>query len=234
MATDVYRSIEPAVLDGDVFTSDIPLGPPDELLHGTLDSGLQYYVRRCSKPRKRAAIALAVKVGSLAEDEEERGVAHILEHLAFNATEVGVAAASTPLPDGGSSVCIRACCCSSQSQHLNRQESDQRISPRMHAQPGPLTHVRCAAHPHPTLQTRPNHQIVRFLESIGASFGACQNAYTSTDETVYTLMVPCGEDEEGGEGEAPGGLGRLDEALAVLADWAARIRCVPWRTRTRQ
>jgi hypothetical protein len=33
-----------------------------------------------------------------------------------------------------------------------------------------------------------NHDIVRFLESIGAEFGACQNAYTSCDETVYELV----------------------------------------------
>lgn len=41
-----------------------------------------------SKPKDRAALALAVGVGSLVEEESERGVAHILEHLAFNATEV--------------------------------------------------------------------------------------------------------------------------------------------------
>ena len=41
-----------------------------------------------SKPKDRAALALAVNVGSLVEEEHERGVAHILEHLAFNATEV--------------------------------------------------------------------------------------------------------------------------------------------------
>jgi predicted Zn-dependent peptidase len=46
-------------------------------------------VRRCAKPKQRAAIALAVRVGSVVEEEGERGVAHILEHLAFNATEVG-------------------------------------------------------------------------------------------------------------------------------------------------
>ncbi len=38
-------------------------------------------MRPCSKPAQRAAIALAVKVGSVVETEEERGVAHILEHL---------------------------------------------------------------------------------------------------------------------------------------------------------
>jgi Insulinase (Peptidase family M16) len=47
----------------------------------------RYYVRPSSKPPKRAAIALAVKVGSVVETDEESGVAHILEHLAFNATK---------------------------------------------------------------------------------------------------------------------------------------------------
>ena len=46
-------------------------------------------MRKCSKPKQRAGIALVVKVGSVAEEEHEQGVAHILEHLAFNATEVG-------------------------------------------------------------------------------------------------------------------------------------------------
>jgi hypothetical protein len=48
-----------------------------------------YYVRSSSKPKERAAIAVVVKVGSLVEQDQEQGVAHILEHLAFNATEVG-------------------------------------------------------------------------------------------------------------------------------------------------
>lgn len=38
-------------------------------------------MRPCQKPAKRAAIALAVKVGSVLETDQERGVAHILEHL---------------------------------------------------------------------------------------------------------------------------------------------------------
>lgn len=37
------------------------------------------------------------------------------------------------------------------------------------------------------LQRYSNHDIVRFLESVGATFGACQNAYTSADETVFQL-----------------------------------------------
>ncbi len=49
----------------------------------------RYYVKTCAKPQKRAALALAIKIGSAVEQDDEQGVAHIVEHLAFNATEVG-------------------------------------------------------------------------------------------------------------------------------------------------
>lgn len=48
----------------------------------------RYYVKKCAKPQKRAALALAVNIGSAVERDDEQGVAHIVEHLAFNATEV--------------------------------------------------------------------------------------------------------------------------------------------------
>jgi predicted Zn-dependent peptidase len=47
-------------------------------------------VRQCAKPKARAAIGLAVRAGSVLEEDHEQGIAHILEHLAFNATEVGI------------------------------------------------------------------------------------------------------------------------------------------------
>lgn len=40
------------------------------------------------KPKHRASLALVVRIGSLVEEENERGLAHVVEHLAFNATEV--------------------------------------------------------------------------------------------------------------------------------------------------
>lgn len=48
----------------------------------------RYFVRHAAKPKDRLALALAVNVGSLLEEDHEQGVAHILEHLAFSATEV--------------------------------------------------------------------------------------------------------------------------------------------------
>lgn len=80
------------------------------------------------------------------EEEEERGVAHIVEHLAFSAT-----------------------------------------------------------------QKYTNHDIVRFLESIGAEFGACQNAVTSADDTVYELFVPVDKHE------------LLSEAISVLAEFSSEV-----------
>lgn len=115
--------------------------------YGVLSNGICYYVRCNPKPRHRAALALGVKVGSVLEEEEERGVAHIVEHLAFSATK-----------------------------------------------------------------RYTNHDIIKFLESIGAEFGACQNASTSPDETIYELLVPIDKPE------------LLSQAISVLAEFSTEIR----------
>ncbi|KAK8970650.1 hypothetical protein KSP40_PGU009705 [Platanthera guangdongensis] len=153
---------------------------------GVLKNGLSYYVRCNPKPRMRAALALAVKVGrrvrvhfasgfytiecrdfiwavdevhgmlhllhsfkaiSVLEEDEERGVAHIVEHLAFSATKKYT-----------------------------------------------------------------NHDIIKFLESIGAEFGACQNASTSSDETIFELLVPVDKPN------------LLSQAISVLAEFSTEVR----------
>lgn len=83
---------------------------------------------------------------SICEEESERGIAHIVEHLAFSATKKYT-----------------------------------------------------------------NHDIVKFLESIGAEFGACGNAYTSFDETVYELFVPI---------DKPG---LLSEAISILSEFSSEV-----------
>ncbi|XP_057813480.1 zinc protease PQQL-like isoform X2 [Cryptomeria japonica] len=115
--------------------------------YGVLENGLHYYVRKNAKPRMRAALALGVKVGSVLEEEDERGVAHIVEHLAFSATKKYT-----------------------------------------------------------------NHDMVKFLESIGAEFGPCQNASTSSDETIYELLVPVDKPQ------------LLSQAISVLAEFSTEIR----------
>jgi len=54
---------------------------------GTLDNGLTYYIRENKKPEKRAELRLAVKAGSVLEDDDQQGLAHFSEHMAFNGTK---------------------------------------------------------------------------------------------------------------------------------------------------
>lgn len=141
-----FKSLKRVDLDLSQVLDPTPFGAH----YGKLQNGLTYYVRCNPKPQMRAALALAVKVGSIFEEENERGIAHIVEHLAFSATK-----------------------------KYN------------------------------------NHDIVKFLESIGAEFGACGNAYTSFDETVYELFVPI---------DKPG---LLSEAISILSEFSSEIRISP-------
>jgi zinc protease len=54
---------------------------------GRLANGLQYYIRQNGRPANRVSLRLAVNVGSIHEDDDQRGLAHFLEHMAFNGTE---------------------------------------------------------------------------------------------------------------------------------------------------
>jgi zinc protease len=68
-------------------TSDQPL-PVDPLVTlGTLENGLRYYIRENSEPENRAFLRLVVNAGSILEDEDQKGLAHFLEHMAFNGTQ---------------------------------------------------------------------------------------------------------------------------------------------------
>ncbi|MBX6331755.1 MAG: insulinase family protein [Gemmatimonadaceae bacterium] len=53
---------------------------------GTLPNGLRYYMRVNKAPAHRVEFRLAVNAGSLQEDDDQRGFAHFLEHMAFNGT----------------------------------------------------------------------------------------------------------------------------------------------------
>ncbi len=61
--------------------------PVDPLITvGTLPNGLRYYVRENRLPQGRAELRLVVKAGSVLEEEDQRGLAHFVEHMAFNGT----------------------------------------------------------------------------------------------------------------------------------------------------
>ncbi len=55
----------------------------DKISVGELPNGLTYYIRENNYPPERASLRLVVKVGSVHEAEDERGVAHFIEHLNF-------------------------------------------------------------------------------------------------------------------------------------------------------
>jgi zinc protease len=66
-------------------TATVPIDP--EITTGQFDNGLRYYIRANRRPEKRAELRLAVNVGSIVEEPDQRGLAHFVEHMAFNGTK---------------------------------------------------------------------------------------------------------------------------------------------------
>src|SRR5690606_18848746 len=64
----------------DVEIAPLPIDP--EVTIGRLPNGLMYYIRKNGEPERRIELRLVVKAGSLQEDDDQRGLAHFLEHMA--------------------------------------------------------------------------------------------------------------------------------------------------------
>lgn len=127
-----------------------PLPLWSQVKRGKLPNGLTYYVMPHPRPEKRVQLWLAVNAGSLQEDDDQQGLAHFVEHMAFNGT-------------------------------------------KKFAKQG----------------------IVDYLEKIGMAFGPDVNAYTSWDETVYTIQVPTDDATYVGTG------------LDILREWAGAVAFEP-------
>lgn len=67
------------------LTQPMPVDP--QITMGKFENGLRYYIRANKKPEKRAELRLVVKAGSILEDDDQRGLAHFVEHMAFNGTK---------------------------------------------------------------------------------------------------------------------------------------------------
>lgn len=62
--------------------------PIDEAVRvGQLDNGLTYYIRHNEQPKQRCEFHIAQAVGAVLEEDDQNGLAHFLEHMAFNGTE---------------------------------------------------------------------------------------------------------------------------------------------------
>lgn len=125
--------------------------PLDPLVRtGKLPNGLTYYIRKNVKPEKRVELRLAVNVGSVEEDDDQLGLAHLVEHLCFTGTK-----------------------------------------------------------------SFPKVQLIHYLQSIGAGFGADINAHTGFDETVYNLTLPSDSEEI------------LSNGLKIMKEWAHDVSFDP-------
>lgn len=70
------------------FAQQMPPIPVDKNVRiGKLDNGLTYYIRKNALPENRVEFHIAQKVGAILEEPQQRGLAHFLEHMAFNGTK---------------------------------------------------------------------------------------------------------------------------------------------------
>lgn len=126
------------------FSQTIPQN--EKLIKGVLENGMTYYIYPNDYPKNEAVYRLFIKSGSIYEEEHQKGLAHFLEHMAFNGT-----------------------------------------------------------------RNFPKNELINFLETKGAKFGADINAHTSYNETVYKLQVPTDNPDV------------IDSTLLILSDWADGI-----------
>lgn len=122
----------------------LPVDPNIQI--GKLENGFAYWIRSHKTPPGKISMWLHVDSGSLNEEEDQRGIAHFLEHMAFNGTE-----------------------------------------------------------------NYPPGTLIKYYESIGLRFGQHQNAFTSFDQTTYTLSLPDTKEET------------IRKGLMTLADFAFRV-----------
>ena len=88
VAAGIFVGAQPPAIPAAVQTATLGQTVPiDPLITvGTLPNGLRYYIRANRQPRARAELRLVVNAGSVLEDDDQRGLAHFVEHMSFNGT----------------------------------------------------------------------------------------------------------------------------------------------------
>lgn len=67
-----------------INAQELPIDPM--VRAGQLKNGMRYFIQHNEKPEDRAELRLAIKAGSIQEDDDQLGIAHFVEHMAFNGT----------------------------------------------------------------------------------------------------------------------------------------------------
>jgi zinc protease len=67
------------------FTQAVPMDP--DIRYGKLSNGMTYYIRHNKEPKERASFYIIQDVGAVLEEDDQDGLAHFLEHMAFNGTK---------------------------------------------------------------------------------------------------------------------------------------------------
>lgn len=78
-------SITNVAVSQEKLDTKLPLDPNVKV--GKLSNGLTYYIRKNVKPEKKVELRLVVNVGSILEDDDQQGLAHFTEHMAFNGSK---------------------------------------------------------------------------------------------------------------------------------------------------
>ncbi|MGE3275375.1 MAG: M16 family metallopeptidase [Vicinamibacterales bacterium] len=87
VASPVLEAQSAAPAAGEALAPSRPLPTDEAVRTGTLANGLRYFIRKNDRPANRVSLRLAVDAGSIQEQDNQRGLAHFLEHMAFNGTE---------------------------------------------------------------------------------------------------------------------------------------------------
>lgn len=66
------------------LSDKLPLDP--KVSTGKLENGLTYYIRQNKKPEQKVELRLVINAGSILEEDDQQGLAHMAEHMAFNGT----------------------------------------------------------------------------------------------------------------------------------------------------
>ena len=80
----VLLAVAVIAMTAGAIEKELPVDP--ELRIGKLENGLTYYIRHNEQPKGRADFWLVQGTGSLVEEDDERGIAHFIEHIAFQGT----------------------------------------------------------------------------------------------------------------------------------------------------